>query len=75
MNKKNKHYTATVKTNGTKKINFIYDTGLPITMMPPDEKILKLIGIQKITNKYKDVNKNEVKFQGKIWNTTITNKK
>ena len=34
--------------------------------MPPDEKISKLIGIQKITRKYKDVNKNEVKFQWKV---------
>ena len=34
--------------------------------MPPDEKILELTGIQKITNKYQDVNKNEVKIQEKI---------
>ena len=34
--------------------------------MPPDEKILKSAQIQKITNRYQDVNKNEVKFRGKI---------
>ena len=59
----NKHYTATVKINGKKK-EFIIDTGSPITIMPPDETILELTGIQKITNRYQDVNKNEVK--GKI---------
>ena len=34
--------------------------------MPPDVKILKSAQIQKITNRYQDVNKNEVKFRGKI---------
>ena len=34
--------------------------------MPPDEEILKSTGIQKITNDYQDVNKNEVKFRGKL---------
>ena len=33
--------------------------------MPLDEEILKSTGIQKITNKYQDANKNEAKFQGK----------
>ena len=34
--------------------------------MPPDEKILKIAELQVITNRYQDVNKNEVKFRGKI---------
>ena len=34
--------------------------------MPPDETMLQLTRIQKITNRYQDVNKNEVKFRGKI---------
>ena len=34
--------------------------------MPPDEKILELTGIHKITNRYQVVNNNEVKFQEKI---------
>ena len=34
--------------------------------MSPDENILELTGVQKITNRYQDVNQNEVKFQGKI---------
>ena len=34
--------------------------------MQPDEEILKTTGIQKITNRYQDVKKNEVKVRGKI---------
>ena len=34
--------------------------------MPPDEKILKLTGLQKIKNRYQDKNKNEVKLRGQI---------
>ena len=65
IEEKNKHYTATVKVNGVKK-EFLLDTGSPITMMPPDEKIMKSSGIQKLTNRYQDVHKNEVKFTRKI---------
>ena len=53
IEEKNNQYaataTATVKINGKKK-EFIIDTGSPITIMPPDETILKLTGIQKYTN-------------------------
>ena len=35
-------------------------------MMPPDKRIMKTTEIQKVTNRYQDVNKNEVKFRGKI---------
>ena len=34
--------------------------------MPPDKRIMKPTEIQKVTNRYQDVNKNEVKFRGKI---------
>ena len=34
--------------------------------MPPDKNILELTGIQKITNRYQELNKNKVKFQEKI---------
>ena len=34
--------------------------------MPCDEQIMKTTRIQKIINRYQDVNKNEVKFRGKI---------
>ena len=54
-----------MKIIGRKK-EFINDTGSPKPIMPTDEKILVLTGIQKITNRYRDVNKNEVKFRGKI---------
>ena len=65
IEEKNKHYTATIKINGVRK-DFIIDTGSPITIMPPDERIMKHTEIQKITNRYQDVNKNEVKFRGKF---------
>ena len=65
IEEKNKHYTATIKINGVKK-GFIIDTGSPITIMPPDEKIMKHAEIQKVTNRYQDVNKNDVKFRGKV---------
>ena len=61
----NKHFTTTLKINGIPK-EFIIDTGSPISLMPPDEKITKSTEIQKITNRDQDVNKNEVKFRGKI---------
>ena len=56
---------ATIKINGVKK-EFIIDTGSPITVMPPNERITKHAEIQKVTNRYQDVNKNEVKFRGKV---------
>ena len=65
IEEKNKHYTATIKRNGVRK-EFIIDTGSPITIMPPNERTMKHTEIQKITNRYQDVNKNEVKFRGKI---------
>ena len=57
-----KHYTAKIKINGTPK-EFIIDTGSPVTIMPLDEQIMKKTEIQKITNRYQDVNKNGVKFR------------
>ena len=54
IEEKNKHYRATVKVNEIKK-EFIIDTGSPITIMPPDEKILKLPRLQKIANRTQDV--------------------
>ena len=65
INEMNKHFTAVVQVYGVKK-EFIIDTGSPISIMPPDERIMKSTEIQKITTRYQDVNKNEVKFRGKI---------
>ena len=62
---KNKYLTAVVKTNGIER-EFIVDTGSPISIMPVDEKTMKHTKIQKVKQRYQDVNKNEVKFRGKI---------
>ena len=48
------------------KKEFDIDTGSPITIMPPDKRIMKHTEIQKTRNRYQDVNKNEEKFRGKI---------
>ena len=61
----NKHYTANVKFNGVMK-EFIIGTGSPISILPPDKRIMKPTELQKVSNLYQDVNKNEVKFRGKI---------
>ena len=61
----NKHFTTTLKINGISR-DFIIDTGSPISLMPPEERITKSTEIQKITNRYQGVNKTEVKFRGKI---------
>ena len=58
----NKHYRATVKIKGVRK-KFIIDTGPPITMMPVEKRIVTPTEIQKVTNRYQDVNKNDVKFR------------
>ena len=65
MDETNKHFTTTLKINGIPK-EFIIDTGSPKSLMPPDERITESIEIQRITNRYQDVNKNEVKCRGKI---------
>ena len=57
--------TTIVKINGTEK-EFVIDTGSPISIMPADHIIMKESEIQKVRHRYKDVNKNEVKFRGKI---------
>ena len=62
---RNKYLTTTVKVNGIEK-EFIVDTGSPISKLPADENIMKQTEIQKIKHRYQDVNKNEVKFRGKI---------
>ena len=56
INEMNKHFTATVQINGIKK-DFIIDTGSPVSIMPPDKRITKTTEIQKIPNRYQDLNK------------------
>ena len=53
------------KINGIEK-KFLVDTGSPISIMPVDEKILKQTEIQNVKQRYQDINKNEMKFRGKI---------
>ena len=65
INEMNNHFTATVQINGIKK-EFIIDTGSPVSIMPPDKRIMETTEFQKIANRYQDVNKNEVKFRGKV---------
>ena len=65
IEEKQKHYTAKMKINGIQK-EIIIDTRSTVTILPLDERILKQTEIQKITNRYQDVNKNEKKFRGKI---------
>ena len=62
---RNKYLTATVKVNFIEK-DFIVDTGSPISIMPVDENIMKRTEIQKVKHRYQNVDKNEVKFRGKI---------
>ena len=45
----NKYYTATVKINVITK-EFIFDTGSPVSIMPPDKRIMKPTEMQKVTN-------------------------
>ena len=68
-NQEDKRNEQTLHSGNTKEWGeerMIIDTGSPISIMPPDERITKSTENQKTTNRYQDVNKNEVKFRGKI---------
>ena len=65
IEEKQKNHTAKLKITGIQK-EFIIDTGSPVTIMPFDERMVNQTEIQKITNRYQNVNKNEVKFRGEI---------
>ena len=60
VTERNKNMTARVKVNG------IVDTGSPISIHPADENIIKSTEIQKVKNRYQDVNKNEVNLRRTI---------
>ena len=62
---KNDYLTTTVKINRTEK-DFIIDTGSAISIMPADKEIMKETEKQKTKHRFEDVNKDEVKFRGKI---------
>ena len=63
---KERNYIKTnVQVNG-QLIEFVVDTGSPITILPKQAKEkLKLENLEPVITKYQDVNKNEVKFDGK----------
>ena len=65
INEMSNLFTETVQVNGIKK-ELIIDTGSPISVLPPDERIMKATEVQKKTNRYQDVNKDKVKVRGKI---------
>ena len=55
------HSSGTNKRDNKKEL--ILDTGSPVTIMPPDKRIMEKIKIRKITNQYRNVNKNEETFR------------
>ena len=63
---KNDNYGIRLKING-KYQNFTIDTGSPVTIMPNNPKLYNTKDIKPLKERYRDVNKNEIKFLGKIW--------
>ena len=55
----------TIKIDGTEE-EFIVNRGSPVTIIPPDKDIIKDNKILPVKRKNQVVNKNEVKFTGKI---------
>ena len=60
-----KYVTMTIRIYGTEK-KFIVDTRSPVTIIQPENAIIKGLKNIPVRRKYQDVNKNEVKFTGKI---------
>ena len=56
-----KQYAAVIQVKRMNK-EFIIDSGSLVTLMPPDERILRNTKNQKIRIRYQNVNKNDVKF-------------
>ena len=64
MDKKSEnYYTETILVNG-RPIKFIVDTGSPVTLIPM-AKFNNTTKIKPMTEKYKDVNDNNINFMGK----------
>ena len=49
------------------KQKFTLETGSPITIMPNNTKLYRMEFNKPIKERYHDVDKNEVKFLGKLW--------
>ena len=62
----NDNYGIKLKVNGRYQ-NFTIDTGSPVTIMPNNPKLYNPRDIKPLKERYQDVNKNEIKFLGKIW--------
>ena len=61
----NDHYGVEIKLNG-KNQKFIIDTGSPVTIMPNNPRLYNPEDIQRLKERYQDVNKNKITFLGKI---------
>ena len=53
--------------NNGKCRNFTIDTGPPVTIMPYNPKLYNPKDIHPLKERYQDVNKNQIKFQGRVW--------
>ena len=62
----NDHYAVEIKMNG-KNQKFIIDTGSPVTIMPNNPTLYNPEYIQPLKVRYQDVNRNEIKFLGRVW--------
>ena len=62
----NDHYGVEIKING-KNQKFIIDTGSPVTIMPNNPTLYNPEDVQPLKERYQDVNKNEIRFLGKVW--------
>ena len=60
----NDHYGVEMKING-KNQKFIIDTS-PVTIMPNNFTLYNPEDVQPLKERYQDVNKNEIKFLGKV---------
>ena len=60
------HYGVEILING-KNQKFIIDTGSPVTIMPNNPTLYNPEDVQPLRERYQDVNKNEIKFLGKVW--------
>ena len=56
-------YTITLLVN-TRSIKFIVDTGSPVTLIPKTT-FNNITTIRPVTEDYRDVNNNKIKFEGK----------
>ena len=62
----NDNYGIKLKING-KHQNFTIDTGSPVTIIPNNPRLYNPRDIKPLKERYQVVNKNEIKFLGKIW--------